>query len=187
MHICVHKQNIIGSDNGLSPDRQKAIIWSSAGKLLIGPLGTNFSKILIEIQTFSFKKRHLKLLSGKWQAFCLGFNMLRSCIWNDDHVMMGASCFRHTVLRYHHPQGMALAFTHLSQNKNGCYFADDIFKCISMNEKFCILIKISLKFVPKGLIDNKTALVQVLSWCRSSGKPLPEPMLIQFLGTYMWH
>ena len=37
--------------------------------------------------------------------------------------------------------------------------ADDIFKCIFMNEKFCILIKISLKFVPKGPIDNNPALV----------------------------
>ena len=37
--------------------------------------------------------------------------------------------------------------------------ADDIFKCISLNEKVRILIKISLKFVPKGLIDNKQALV----------------------------
>ena len=37
--------------------------------------------------------------------------------------------------------------------------ADDIFKWIFMNEKFCILILISLKFVPKGLIENKSALV----------------------------
>ena len=37
--------------------------------------------------------------------------------------------------------------------------ADDIFTCIFMNEKFCILIKISLKFVPKSPIDNNPALV----------------------------
>ena len=41
------------------------------------------------------------------------------------------------------------------------HFAD-IFKCIFMNEKLCILVRISLKFVPKGPIDNKSALVQVL-------------------------
>ena len=51
-HICVGKLTIIGSDNGLSPDRRQAIIWTNAGILLIGPLGTNFSEILIEIQTF---------------------------------------------------------------------------------------------------------------------------------------
>ena len=48
--------------------------------------------------------------------------------------------------------------------QNGRHFADDIFKYIFMNEKFCILIRISLKFVPKGSIDNnKAALVQVIA------------------------
>ena len=51
--------------------------------------------------------------------------------------------------------------------QNGRHFADNIFKCIFMNEKFCILIRISLKFVPKGLIDNKSALVQVMAWRRT--------------------
>ena len=50
--ICVSKLNIIGSDNGLSPGRRQAIILTNAGTLLFGPLGTNFSEILIEIQTF---------------------------------------------------------------------------------------------------------------------------------------
>ena len=48
-HICVNKLTIIGSDNGLSPGRRQAIIWTNVGILLIGPLGTNFSEILIEI------------------------------------------------------------------------------------------------------------------------------------------
>ena len=48
-HICVTKLTIIGSDNGLSPGRRQAIIWTNAGILLIEPLGTNFSEILIEI------------------------------------------------------------------------------------------------------------------------------------------
>ena len=43
--------------------------------------------------------------------------------------------------------------------QNGRHFADDSFKCIFVNEKFCILIKFSLKFVPKGPIDNNPALV----------------------------
>ena len=43
--------------------------------------------------------------------------------------------------------------------QNGRHFADDIFRCIFVNEKFWILIKILLKFVPKGLIDNNPALV----------------------------
>ena len=48
-HICVNKLTIIGSDNGLSPGRRQAIIWTNDWILLIGPLGTNFSDILIEI------------------------------------------------------------------------------------------------------------------------------------------
>ena len=73
-HICVVKLTIIGSD-GLSPGRCQAIIWTNDGILLIGPLGTNFIKILIGIQTFSFKKMHLKMSSAKWRPFRLGLNV----------------------------------------------------------------------------------------------------------------
>ena len=75
-HICVSKLPIIGSDNGLSPGRRQAIIWTNAVILLIWPLGTNLSEILIKINTFSFKKMHLKMSSGKWRPFCLGLNVL---------------------------------------------------------------------------------------------------------------
>ena len=79
-HICVIKVTIIGSDNGLSPDRRQAIIWTNAGKWSIGPLGSNFDEILIEIHTFSFKKIHLKMASGKWCPFCLGLNVLSKTV-----------------------------------------------------------------------------------------------------------
>ena len=75
-HICVNKLTIIGSDNGLSPGRRQAIIWTNAGILLIGPLGTNFREILIEILIFSFKKMRLKVSSAKRRPFCLGLNVL---------------------------------------------------------------------------------------------------------------
>ena len=52
MHICINRILIIGSDNGLSPNRRQAIIWTNAGILLIGPLGTNFSEIPIELIHF---------------------------------------------------------------------------------------------------------------------------------------
>ena len=74
MHICVGNLAIIGSDNGFSPYRRHAIICTNDGILLIGPLGTNFSGILIEIHIFLFRK----LSSGKWRSFCLGLNVL-SC------------------------------------------------------------------------------------------------------------
>ena len=79
-HICVSKLTIIGSDNGLSPGRRQAIIWTNAGLLLIGPLGTNFSEILIAILTFSSKKMRLKVSSAKRRLFCLGLNELRGSV-----------------------------------------------------------------------------------------------------------
>ena len=66
-------------------------------------------------------------------------------------------------------------------------FADDIFKCIFLNEKFSISIQISLKFVSRGPIDNKPALVQVMAWRRTGNKPLPKPTLSQFTDAYMRH
>ena len=76
-HICVSKLTIIvPEDNGLSPDRRQAIVWTNAGILLIRTLGTNFSEILSEIHTFPFKKMHLKTSSAKWRPFCIGFNVL---------------------------------------------------------------------------------------------------------------
>ena len=77
-HICVDNLNIIASDNGLSPGRHQATIWTIAGILLIGPLETNFSVILIEIHIFLFKKMHFKMLSGKWWPFCLGLSLLQT-------------------------------------------------------------------------------------------------------------
>ena len=64
--------------------------------------------------------------------------------------------------------------------------ADDIFKCI-FNESVWISITISLKFVPNGPIDCKSALVQVMDWRRTGEKPSPESMLIQFPDAYIRH
>ena len=77
-HICVGTLPIIGSDNGLSPGRRQAIIWTNAGLLLIGPLGTNFSEFIGEIHSFLFKKMHLKKSSAKGRLFSLGLNELSS-------------------------------------------------------------------------------------------------------------
>ena len=85
-HICVGNLTIIGSDNGLSPGRRQAIIWTSAGILLFGPFGTNFSEILIGIQTFSFTKLHLKMLSAKWRPFYPGLNVLKFIPWSLVHA-----------------------------------------------------------------------------------------------------
>ena len=85
--ICVGKLTIIGSDNGLSPGRRQAIIWTNAGILSIVLSGTNFSEILIEICALLFKKMHLKMSSGKWRPFCLGLNAL-SRRWNTEAFIL---------------------------------------------------------------------------------------------------
>ena len=60
-------------------------------------------------------------------------------------------------------------------------FADDIFKCIFLNENEWISPRISLKFVPKVRINNIPSLVQIMAWRRSGGKPLSEPMMVSLL------
>ena len=81
MHICISKLIIIGSHNGLSPGRHQAIIWTNAGILLIGPLGTNFSEIAIEIHIFSFKI-FFEIVVWKLAAILLqlrSVNTIKSC------------------------------------------------------------------------------------------------------------
>ena len=72
----------------------------------------------------------------------------------------------------------------LGLRQNGRHFADNIFKCIFLNENVWISIKISLEFVPKGPINNIPALVQMMVWCCPGNKPSSEPMMFS-LPTYI--
>ena len=74
-----------------------------------------------------------------------------------------------------------LAFNTLRPRQNGRHFAVDTFNHIFLNENVWILIKISLKFVPKGPINNIQALVQIMAWRRPGDKPLSEPMMVSLL------
>ena len=76
-HLCVSNLTIISSDNGLSPGRRQAIIWTNAGMLLIGPLGTNFNEVLIEIHTFSLKK-----------------NPFKNAVWNMAAILSRPQCVK---------------------------------------------------------------------------------------------
>ena len=75
--------------------------------------------------------------------------------------------------------------TPLPLDKMAAIVADNIFKCIFLNENDKIWIQISLKLVPRSPIDNKPALIQVMAWCRTGDKPLPEPMMAQFTDEYI--
>ena len=67
----------------------------------------------------------------------------------------------------------------LMPRQNGRHFADDIFKCIFFKENVWIPIKISLKFIPNGPINNIPALVLIMTWRRSCDKPISEPMMVR--------
>ena len=66
----------------------------------------------------------------------------------------------------------------LRPRQDGRRFPDDTFKRIFLNENVWIPIKISLKFVHKGRINNIPALVQIMAWRRPGDKPLSEPMMV---------
>ena len=132
-HLCISELSIIGSDNGLSPGRRQVIIWTNAGILLVGPLRTNFSEILVKIHTFSFSKIHLKMSSVKWRPFCPGLNVLSADI--KQCLVPG------------HLQPATMTINTLRPTQNGCQFPDDISKCIFLNKNIWILLKISLKLI----------------------------------------
>ena len=78
-------------------------------------------------------------------------------------------------------QPRMITFNTLRPRQNGRCYADDTFKRIFLNENVRISIKVSLKFVPKDLINNNPALVQIMAWRRSGDKPLSEPMMVSLL------
>ena len=65
--------------------------------------------------------------------------------------------------------------------QNGRHFADDVFKCIFLNENVWIVLKISLNIVPWGPISNIPSLVRIMAWRRPGDKSLSEPMMVSLL------
>ena len=137
-HRCVSKLTIIDSDNGLSPERRQAIIWTNAAILLIGPLGTNFSEIFIEILTFSFKKMRLQVSSAKRRPFCLGLNVLTQPSHRDT-VANSVWLLRLVVLDLIIERGISVIIYHsnntseLTVFREDCDWYKDIFLWLNMN------------------------------------------------------
>ena len=161
-HICVDNLTLIGLDNGLLPCQCQAIIWTNAGILLIRPLGTNLSEILIEIYTFSFKKMHLKVSSPKWRSFCLGLNVLKKS--PGDIMLTRWSLYNMATM---------------SQTTFSCSF--------SCMKSIVFWFKFHWNLFPNGPINNMPGLVQIMAWHQSCAKPLSEPMMVQFTDVYMQH
>ena len=100
--------------------------------------------------------------------------------------------YQHRVsLCHHYRDNYPGALTLTSPGQNGHHFDrlhfQQIFESIFLNENNKILIKISLKLVPRSPIDNNPALVQVMAWHQIGAKPLSEPMMIQFTDEYIRH
>ena len=93
----------------------------------------------------------------------------------------------HVPVRLHHARfsskSRKILINTLGPKQNGRHFPDDIFKCI-FNEDIWVSIKVSLKFVPKGRINNIPALVQIIAWRRSGEKPLSEALVVR-LSTHI--
>ena len=135
----------------------QAIIWTNVGILLIGPLETNFSEILIKIYIFSFKKMHLEMSFGNWWPFCLGLNVLK---YNHCHTIclviieVTDSCQNENTMS-------PVMNNSISPGQNGRHFADDIFRCIFVNEIFFLFW---LKF--NGILFLRVQLTISQHWFR---------------------
>ena len=84
-----------------------------------------------------------------------------------------------------HKQLITTAINSCPPGQNDCHFADDIFRCIFVNKKFCILIKILMKFILKGPINNNPSLIQIMAWCWTGDTILSEAMIALFGDAYM--
>ena len=84
----------------------------------------------------------------------------------------------HTYIVFEHMSMYTHAIS-VRPKQDGRHFPDDIFKSIFLNENVWISIKISLKFVPRGPLNNIPALVQIMAWRRPGDKPLSKPMVVR--------
>ena len=73
-------------------------------------------------------------------------------------------------------------FNTLRPRQNARHFANDIFKCLFLNENIYILIEISPKLDTKGPINNVPALFQIMAWLRTDDKPLSETILMVYVS-----
>ena len=81
---------------------------------------------------------------------------------------------------------MVSTLTHLPVDKMATSSQVTFQNAFSVIKRFVFRVKFHRHFGPKGPIDIKSALVQVMAWRRTGDKPLSEPMLTHFIDTYMW-
>ena len=130
----------------------------------------------------SIHVEHNMMFSTMWSGtLCWGSMIVTEC---DAFLSLN-----HYLVEHWSRPSMSVLWYHLTSpglntlrpRQNCRHFADDTFKRIFLNEIVRISIKISLKFVPKGPINNIPTLVQIMAWRRSGDKPLSEPMMVSLL------
>ena len=133
--------------------------------------------------------------TSRWQTSDRGHNLLGE-IWGGEIFLLSRGllifswrCFYHKMpchmRQIHWLPSSALSLLNTLRPRLNCrHFADDIFRCIFLNENEWMLLMISLKFVPKVRIENIPTLVSIMAWCRSGDKPLSEPKMVSLL-TYI--
>ena len=109
-------------------------------------------------------------------SLCTGYTMVAPWQPQVQAVVVGGHYDYHSIFMY----SFIVLLNTLRLRQTGRHFADAIFKCFFLNENVWIPIKISLKFVSKGPINNISALVQIMAWHRP-GQPLSEPMMVSLL------
>ena len=157
----------IVSGNGFSPICCQAITQTNTDLLLIGPLVSIFSEILTQNKKFFINGNAFE------NVICEMVGILSRERWVDKAVHNPWDI----IYKVMHFESYKV-FNTLRPRQHGHHFPNHIFKWIFFNENVWISIKISLKFVPKGPINNIPALVQIMAWHRPGDKPLSEPIMV---------
>ena len=114
---------------------------------------------------------------------------MASLYWISPQVISGHTWCWHgspRIVQFQYQRGVII--THPPPlDKMVAILADDNFYCIFLNGNVRIPNKISLKYVPRSPVDNREALVQLMAWCWTGDKPLPGPMMTQFIDASMLH
>ena len=112
-----------------------------------------------------------------YSTYCFGlyWSILQICIFQCDLIWIWVNV---RLSHYQWSDSKNIINT-LRPRQNGCHLPNDIFKWIFLNENVWISINISLRFVPRGPINNIPILVQVMAWRRPGDKPLSEPMMVR--------
>ena len=161
---CVSEQGDADSGNGLLSAQHRVITWTNADFLSIGPLGTSFGENKIKIPKFLLNVPR-KLYTQRFNATMLlsvkRWGIISAMVLFYLLSIQSLILLCKSAQRRGSQDLLCFYINTLRARQNGRRFPGDIFKLIFLNENVGISIRISLKFVPRGPINNNSALVQI--------------------------